>query len=208
MRRLLAAVGISLLAFVLVAGHGGDIAIASHTGGGGDCGGGWKNVPSDDLREGCPGGGSDSTTTTTTSTTTTIAPTTTTTAPTTTTIAPTTTTIAPTTTTIAPTNSGEEAGPASTTTSTTSTTTTTPARDDEVVTFLIMPNGSPPSTTPPPVISTDDSVLELIVSLGSGFVRLTVEAIGFPPLAIFAPALVAIWLSLRERRRTLEVTES
>ena len=194
MRLLLAAVGISLLAFVLVAGHGGDIAIASHTGGGGDCGGGWKNVPSDDLREGCPGGGSDSTTTTTTSTSTTIAPTT--------------TTIAPTTTTVAPTNSGEEAGPASTTTSTTSTTTTTPARDDEVVTFLVMPNGSPPSTTPPPVISTDDSVLELIVSLGSGFVRLTVEAIGFPPLAIFAPALVAIWLSLRERRRNLEVTES
>ena len=50
MRRLLAAVGISLLAFVLVAGHGGDIAIASHTGGGGDCGGGWKNARRAEIR--------------------------------------------------------------------------------------------------------------------------------------------------------------
>jgi hypothetical protein len=51
-------------------------------------------------------------------------------------------------------------------------------------------------------------VLGLIVSLGSAFVRLTVDAIAFPALAFVVPAAVAIWLSFKERRREPDLAEA
>lgn len=207
MRRLLGALATSLLALALIAGHGSAIAIASHTGGGGDCGGGWKNDQSGDLRDGCPGGGSDPTTTTTTVPTSTTTPATTTTTPATTTTAPpvvTTTAAAAKTPTKANTTT-------STSTTTSTTTTTTLVGHGEVVAFLVMPSGSPPNPTPEVIAveaEEEPVVAGLDVSLGSTFVGLTVDAITFPALAFLVPAAVAIWLSFKERRRKPDVAEA
>jgi hypothetical protein len=144
-------------------------------------------------------------------TTTTIIPTTTTTVPPTTTAPPVVTTTAAAAKTPTETNTTTSTSTSTSTTTTSTTTTTTLAGQDEVVAFLVMPSGSPPNTTPTaviPVEAEEEPVVGLDVSLGSTFVGLTVDAIAFPALAFVVPAVVAIWLSFKERRREPDLVEA
>jgi hypothetical protein len=75
------------------------------------------------------------------------------------------------------------------------------------VVLLAGAGGGPPDVVDHGAVSSNLAFADVVVSLGSAFIHMAVQALSYYLLAFLAPVLVAVMLAVRQRRERLELLE-